>query len=47
MILIALACTILYKIEHKEQRTHEWLSTKDIIFICIGVVFDSMKYAFR
>ncbi len=42
MILVGLACNILYKMDHKMSSQKEWIKTKDVIYMCVGVVFDSL-----
>jgi uncharacterized membrane protein len=46
ILLIALCCAILYKIEYKTSSTKERIKTKDIIYICIGIIFDSFSSGF-
>jgi membrane associated rhomboid family serine protease len=43
LILVALACFILYRIEHKERSGREWIQTESIISMCAGVIFDSLS----
>jgi hypothetical protein len=46
MILIGLASTILYKMDYKMTVEKEWIKTKDIIYMCVGAVFDSLSSGF-
>lgn len=46
MILIALGCYILYKLEHKSSSPKELVKTKDVIYMCAGIVFDSLINGF-
>lgn len=46
MILIALVCNILYKMDHKMPPEKEWIKTKDIIYMCVGAVFSSLSGGF-
>jgi hypothetical protein len=44
MILIGLTSTILDKMDYKMPVEKEW--TKDIIYICVGAIFDSLSSGF-
>lgn len=46
MILVTLACFILYKIECKAIRKQEWIKTESVISMCAGAIFDSLSSAF-
>ncbi len=46
MILVALACNILYKMDHKMPVEKEWIKTRDVIYLCVGAVFDSLSNGF-
>jgi hypothetical protein len=42
MILVALACCILCKMKSKKEPKKEWIKTEDVIYMCFGVIFDSL-----
>jgi len=46
MILILLACYILYTIECIDRPLVKWVKTESIICMCAGVVFDSLSSGF-
>lgn len=43
MLIIALACYILYKLE---SGTKAWIQTEHVIAMCFGVIFDSLSNGF-
>lgn len=46
MVVIALACYILYQINYKAHSEKAMIKAQDVIYMCIGVVFDSLSGAF-
>ncbi|MBS0620995.1 MAG: hypothetical protein JSS61_06015 [Verrucomicrobia bacterium] len=46
MIIVALACYILYQLNYRARSEKAPIQPKDVIYMCIGVVFDSLSGAF-
>lgn len=46
MILVALCCNILYKMDYKMPPQKEWIKTKDIIYMCGGAILSSLMDGF-
>jgi hypothetical protein len=46
LILIGLACNILYKMDHRIPSEKEWINTKDIIYMCVGAILSSFMEGF-
>lgn len=46
MIVTALGCYILYKVEYKKNPNTEWIKTENIISMCFGIIFDSLSSGF-
>jgi len=46
MILVGLACNILYKMDYKMPAEKEWIKTKDVIYMCVGAILCSLMEGF-
>jgi hypothetical protein len=46
MMLVGLFCYMLYKIDSKSFQASTKISSKDIIYFCVGAVFDSLSHGF-
>lgn len=46
IIFIVLACYILYKIDRKREAGKEWITTRSVISMCAGAIFDSLSSGF-
>ncbi len=46
MILIALLCYVLHKVEYKKNFGPELIKTESVISMCAGVIFDSLAGGF-
>jgi uncharacterized membrane protein YfcA len=45
-ILVVLLCYLLYKNKHSHSSLKERITTNDVTYICIGVIFDSFSGGF-